>query len=411
MASFKYSAYSPDGTMNTGVVDAESGRAARLTLRGRGLFPLDVADVGEAPGAGLRWRGGSRTIWPGRRRLRDAELCILTRIWAELLASGLSIEHSLSALMDQAESETARAVLAATRSEILAGYALSAALERSGGEFPMIYRAAVAAGEKSGQLSSVMVQLAEYLERRNHLRQKTLQALLYPAIVATVALLVVIGLMAYVIPSVVTVFEQGRQTLPWLTRSVIAISSLLREWGWLLAAALAMSLVATRRALRNEALRRRWDARLLRLPLIGRYLRMLEATRFASTLSILVGSGVPIIAALDAGRQVLVRLPLRDAVAQAADRLREGMSLARALDQSAQFPPLLIHMIASGEASGQLHALLGRAAQLQQTEIEHRTAVLTTLMEPLLLLAMGGVVLVIVLAVMQPIIELNQLLH
>jgi len=222
---------------------------------------------------------------------------------------------------------------------------------------------------------------------------------------------VVIGLMTYVVPQVVAVFQQGKQTLPWLTRALIAVSAFLRGFGWLLGLGFVGGLFAGRQALRREELRRRWDARLLRLPVFGRHLRSLDATRFASTLAILVGSGVPLLAALDAGRQVVVRLPLQDAVAEAADRVREGMSLARALGQTKQFPALLVHMIASGEATGQLRQLLERAARLQQAELENRTAVLTSLMEPLLLLTMGGIVLVIVLAVMQPIIEINHLMR
>ena len=386
------------------MVDAESGYAARSALRRRGLFPLEVAEVSQ-----------SRQL-PGRRsfrapKLREAELCLLTRQWATLLASGLTMEQSLVALADQAEREPVRQVLAGVRSEILGGYSLRAALDRYATTFPMVYRASIAAGEKSGELATVMMQLADYLERRNALRQKTLQALLYPLIVSVVALLVVIGLMTYVVPQVVAVFQQGKQALPWLTRMLIFVSAFLRQFGWLLVLAVFAAGFGLRTALKSEDVRRRWDARLLRLPLIGRQLRSLDATRFASTLAILVGSGVPLLAALDAGRQVVVRLPLQDAVADTAERVREGMSLAQALRQTKQFPALLVHMIASGEATGQLRELLERSARLQQAELENRTAVLTSLMEPLLLLTMGGIVLVIVLAVMQPIIEINHLMR
>jgi general secretion pathway protein F len=405
MAAFNYRALDAAGKESAGIVDAESGYAARNALRARGLFPLQVDDVSQSRQS---TRHSGRF---GAPKLREAELCLLTRQWSTLLASGLTMEQALSALLDQAEREAVRQVVAGVRSEILGGYSLRAALDRFAQSFPMIYRASIAAGEKSGELATVMTQLADYLEQRSSLRQKTLQALLYPLIVGSVALLVVIGLMTYVVPQVVAVFQQGKQALPWLTRALIFVSAFLRQFGWLLTVAIAAAVFGLRYALRNDELRRRWDARLLRLPVLGRQLRALDATRFASTLAILVGSGVPLLAALDAGRQVVTRLPLQDAVSDASERVREGTSLAKALGQSRQFPPLLVHMIASGEATGQLRTLLERAARLQQQELESRTAVLTSLMEPLLLLFMGGVVLIIVLAVMQPIIEINHLMR
>ena len=400
MTAFRYRALDADGQESNGVVEADTARAARGLLRERGLFPLDVAGVTQA--------GGSR--FARRRRLSDSDLTLVTRQWSTLLSSGLTVEQALAALIEQSETETQRQLLAGVRSEVLAGYSLRAALDRFPHAFPPIYRASVAAGEKSGELPTVMNQLADYLERANGLRQKTLQALLYPAIVAVVALLVVIGLMTYVVPQVVTVFQQGKQALPWLTRALIATSDLLRNWGWLLLLAGVAAAIAGRFALRSTAVRRQWHRRLLSLPVIGRHLRTLDATRFGSTLSILAGSGVPLLSALDAGRQVISLLPLGDAVAVAADRVREGQPLSRALGASRQFPPLMVHMIANGEATGRLGEMLDRAARLQQQELENRTAALTALLEPLLLLMMGGMVLLIVLAVMQPIIEINTLL-
>jgi len=214
-----------------------------------------------------------------------------------------------------------------------------------------------------------------------------------------------------VVPSVVSVFQQGRQALPWLTRALIAISDFIRSWGWLVLFALIGSGVGLRMALREEHFRTRWDVALLRLPALGKYLRNLDATRFASTLAILAGSGVPLLDALDACSRVVVRRPLAMAINLVAAQVREGMPLSRALMQTHQFPPILVHMIASGEATGQLGPSLERAAQLQQADIENRTAMFTTLVEPLMLLTMGGFVLLIVLAVMQPIIELNVLIH
>ena len=400
MTAFRYRAVDDAGRESAGVLEADTARAARGLLRERGLFPLDVANMRGSTGHQSR---------PGR--LRDADLTLLSRQWATLLASGLTVDASLAALIEQAEREATRQILAGVRSEILAGYGLRAALERYPAAFPTIYRASVAAGEQSGELPGVMMQLADYLERRSALRQKTLQALLYPAIVAAVALLVVVGLMTYVVPQVVTVFQHSRQALPLLTRAMIGLSALLREWGWLVLVATGGLGLWARMLLRNPSVQRRWDARLLRLPVLGRHLRTLDATRFASTLAILTGSGVPLLPALEAGREVMTRLPLQDAVRDAAERVREGHGLARALGATAAFPPLLIHMIANGEATGRLDELLERAARLQQQELENRTAVLTSLLEPALLLAMGALVLAIVLAVMQPIIEINTLLR
>ena len=403
MAAYKYQAVDAHGAKLEGIIDADSPRGARALLRERGWFPLQVEDlVASRQGLVARFR---------TTRLPAAELCLLTRQWATLLVSGLTMERSLNALIEQAERQATRDILAGIRGEVLAGFSLRAALDRFPRDFPAIYRASVAAGERSGELGKVMLQLADHLERGNALRQKTLQALLYPLIVATVAMAVVIGLMTYVVPSVVHVFQQSKQALPLLTRALIGVSWFLREWGWLLVVAGIAAVIALRHALRGNSFRMQWDRRLLRLPLLGHYLRTLDATRFASTLAILVGSGVPLLAALDACSRVVVRLPLVTAVNDAAARVREGVPLSRALLQTREFPPLLVHMVGCAEATGQLDTLLVRAAELQQADLENRTAVFTTLMEPALLLTMGGMVLLIVLAVMEPIIEINQLVH
>lgn len=400
MAAFRYRALDAEGRETAGVIEADSSRGARALLRERKLFPLEVASM-----------GGVTSASSARQRLKEMELVLLSRQWATLLAAGMTVEQALVALIEQAEHESTRQLLSGVRSEILAGHSLRAALDRFPIAFPAIYRASVAAGEKSGQLALVMEQLAGYLERRLALRQKTQHAFLYPAIVACVALLVVVGLMTYVVPQVVTVFQQGRQELPLLTRLMIHFSSFLRDWGWLVLIVLAGSGLGFAMLLRDKAVRRGWHALLLRLPLIGRHLRVLDATRFASTLSILAGSGVPLLAALEAGREVTERLPVQDAIRDATERVREGQSLSKALASVQVFPPLLIHMIASGEATGRLDELLERAARLQQQELENRVAVLTSLLEPVLLLVMGGVVLLIVLAVMQPIVEINTMLR
>lgn len=395
MAAFSYQALDAQGSESSGTLEADNARHARNILRERGLYPTEV----EA----LSAKSQKRT----RLTVSTAELCLLTRQLSALLSAGLTVEQALQALSEQTDRPATRSLIAAVRSEVVAGYSLRAALDRFEYAFPMIYRASVFAGEKSGQLPFVMDMLATYLEQQDALRRKMMQAMIYPAIVSTVAILVILGLMTYVVPRVAEVFVQSHQTLPLLTRILIATSDFLRTWGpWLLMLGI-IAFFAFRYALRDDKLRYRWHLWLLSLPLLGRHLRTLDTARFASTLSILVSSGVPLLAGLDAGRQVMSCLPLKQAVAEAADRVREGASLSSAMKQTRTFPPLLIHMLASGEATGELSTMLSRCAQLQQSEVESRSLTLTTLVEPVLLVVMGGMVLLIVLAIMQPIIALN----
>jgi general secretion pathway protein F len=407
MAAFAYLALTSDGSEMRGVIDAETARAARATLRERGLHPLEVDPLGLDPAVPKAGKGAHR--WFERRTIGSGDLSLLTRQWSSLLGAGLTAEQALAALIDQAEGTAVRQTLAGVRGELTAGYSLRAALDRHSASFPPVYRASVAAGEKSGQLPAVMDELADYLDRRDALRRKTLQALIYPVLVAAVALVIITALMVYVVPQVVTVFQGGKQSLPWLTRALIVVSGLLRNYGWLLVAGLLALFFLARAALREDAVRRRWHHWLLGLPLLGRHLRTLESARFASTLAMLAGSGVPLLTALEAGKQVIGLLPLRDAIDVAIARVREGVPLSRALAESRRFPALLIHLVASGEQTGRLDSMLKRAALLQESELENRTAILTSLLEPALLLTMGGFVLLIVLAVMQPIIEINHL--
>jgi len=302
-------------------------------------------------------------------------------------------------------------VLGGVRAEVLAGHSLHAALGRFEDVFPPIYRALVNAGEKSGELPKLLARLADYLESSQATRQKILQALLYPMIVVAVAFAVITGLVTYVVPQIVGVFTQSKQSLPLLTQGLILVSDGLRAGGLWLAAGAVAGFFLLRRALRNDALKLRWHARLLKLPLLGRFLRTMNSARFASTMAILVGSGVPLLAALEAAKGVIGNLVLRRSVEQAIGMVREGTPLHRALAAERVFPPLLIHLVASGEASGTLDQMLARAAQQQQMELDHRTALALGLFEPMLILLMGGLVLLIVLAVLLPIININLLLR
>jgi general secretion pathway protein F len=400
MTAFRYRAVDANGRELDGILEADTQRQIRSQLRERGLFPVDVAPVSE--------RGNTRIR---RQRLSNADLTLLTRQWATLIAAGLTIEQTLSAAIDQSESASTRQLIAGIRNEITAGHSLSEALNRYPTVFPPIYRALIRSGEKSGELEQILLRLADYLENRHALRQKILQALLYPALVTLVALGVIGGMMAFVVPQVVGVFRHSKQALPFLTQALVWISDFLRIAGpWLLLAGV-LGLIGGLRLLRHEATRRRFHRSVLQVPILGRLLRTLDSARFAQTLSILVGGGVPLLNALEAGRDVMLLLPLRDSVGNAIGRVREGSGLARALSQDKQLPPLLLHLIASGEASGELGPMLERAAKQQQDEVSNRTALLVGILEPLLILAMGGIVLLIVLAVLQPIIEINQVVR
>jgi general secretion pathway protein F len=406
MAAFRYEALDTAGSVTHGVIEADALRLARARLREMGLTAVAVHAVTQETldtGEGQRWR------W--RNGISSAQLSMLTRQLATLLDAGLTLEQALSALIEQSENETVRQVLAGVRAELLAGHTLAQALESYGRVFPDIYRALVKAGEASGELSHVMLRLADYTESRQLLRQKVGLAFVYPAIVTGVALLVVAGLLAYVVPQVVNVFQQSHQALPLLTRLLIGLSSLLHATWLYLLAALAAAVLAVRLLLRREEIRYLWHMRLLRLPVVGRLVRGINTARMASTLAILAGSGVPLLVALQAAAGVVGSLPMRRALEDAARKVREGSGLSRALSISGLFPPVLIHLIASGEASGRLDTMLARAAAQQEQEIGNYTSVLTSLLEPLLILLMGGIVLIIVLAILMPIIEMNQMVR
>ncbi|MEB2350815.1 MAG: type II secretion system inner membrane protein GspF [Burkholderiaceae bacterium] len=403
MPAYRYEAAEPSGQLARGIVDADSPRHARNLLRERGLTPLELNPVQPAAGgAGLRVLAG---------RLGAAELALATRQLASLLAARLPIEQALGAVVEQADRQAVRDRFAAVRSEVIGGQTLAQALARFPRDFPEVYRALVAAGEQSGDLALVMGRLADYVESRTALSQRIVLAFTYPAIVTVVASLVIIALLTYVVPQVVGVFAQTRQELPLLTVALIATSDFVREWGlWLLVLAVA-AVVAVRLALRAPTARLAWDRRMLALPIAGKLIRGMNTARFASTLGILASSGVPLIRALEAGARTLSNESMRSNVHDAVSRVREGAPLSRALKAGAQFPPMMIHMIASGEATGDLPQMLERTATMLSQETERRALTLTSLLEPLLILLMGAVVLMIVLAVLLPIIEINQLVR
>jgi len=402
MPGFRYQAYSVEGKLHKGVLEADSARQARAALREQGLTPykVDVIAANDAT-AGSRFRAVS---------LSSTELTQLTRGLASLLEAGLTVEQSFNALIEQAENERVRQVLAALRGEVLAGNTVAKSLAAFPGVFPELYRTLIAAGETSGQLARVLGRLADYLDERQQLRARLSLALIYPAIVTVVALGVVGALLVYVLPQVIQVFQHAHQQLPFLTRALIAFSGFLQAtwmlWVVLLVAAAIAFGAALRRPASRAAIHRLW----WRTPALGRVLRNLDAARLAATLSILVGSRVPILQALEAGTGVMTLTPMREALGTAARGVREGMPLARALGATQSFPPVMVHLIASGETSGRLDEALERAARQQQNDIATRLAAFAAIFEPAMILVMGAVVLVIVLAILLPIFQLNSLI-
>jgi general secretion pathway protein F len=404
MAGFKYHAIDTDGRVSQGVLEEDSPRQARQTLRERGLIPLDVALVD------IRVAGSSGVGRP-RGRVSALQLALLTRQLSTLASAGLTVEESMDTLIEQTDHAYMRQVLAGARGEVLAGQTLAKAFAAFPNVFPDLYITLVGAGERSGQLGRVLEKLADYTEQRQALRQQVGLAFIYPAILSVVAITIVTFLLAYVVPQVVDVFRHAQQTLPLLTRFLIVVSDFVRTTLVFWVIAIVAGIWAARIALKNPALRLRFHAMLLRLPIVGRLIRDVNAARLANTLAILTGSGVPLLTALAAGSGVLTSMPLKRALEDAERMVREGARLSRAIAASGLFPPLLTHLIASGEASGKLDAMLERAAMHQARELSRQVSTLTALLEPALILLMGGMVLIIVLGTLMPIFEMNQLIH
>jgi general secretion pathway protein F len=406
MPAFRYEAVDTGGATRKGVVNADTARAARADLRLQGLVPLTVETIAHQVDAS----GATRSRGFGER-LSQVELALFTRQLASLLEAGLPLEQAFSALLEQAERPYVRDLVASIRSEVMGGASFSDSLSRHPRDFAEIYRALVASGEQIGHLARVLTRLADYIERRNALVQKVRLAFTYPAIVTVVAFAIVIFLLTYVVPQIVSVFANTKQKLPVLTVAMLAVSNFTRAYGLYVAAILIAAWFTWRRALRNPTLKRQWHTWLLTAPVYGKFERSLNTARFASTLAITTGSGVPILRALDTSRDTLSNVAMRELVEEASASVREGVSLARALSVQKHFPPMLVHMIRAGEITGELPAMLERAADSQQQDLERRTLTIAGLLEPVLILAMGLVVLLIVLAVLMPIIEINQLVH
>ena len=404
MAAFEYEALDGRGHAVKGVLEGDGERQIRGMLRERGLTPMRVATIKQGAAS-----GPSQTFTIRRRGISSSDLAIMTRQFATLVRAGLTIEESLNALIEQAERARARNVLAGVRGRVLEGQSLARGLAAFP-DFPDIYRHLVDAGEQSGRLDIVLERLADYTEQRQALQQKIMLAFIYPTLLTFIAIAIVSGLLVYVVPKVTAVFITTGQTLPILTRILIGVSDFVRAGGIWWFVGIAAIVVAIRTLLKEKHIRYRWHATVLRLPVVGRLVRGVNAARLTSTLGILTASGIPLLNALQYAVQVVNNLPMRAAVEEALKQVREGGNLSRALGKSKIFPPLVIHLIASGEASGSLDVMLQRASEAQTRELEKWVAALISLLEPMLILVMGGIVLFIVLAILLPIFEMNQLI-
>ena len=407
MPAFTFEALDAQGQTRKGLLEADSAKAARSLLRAQALVPLQVepvatgAEGGAAPG--LWQRLFTRPV------LGATGLAVWTRQLAGLVTSGLPLERALAALADEADEPRQRELVAALRAEVNAGVPFARALAQHPREFSAVYCAVVGAGEHSGHLGEVLERLADDLEARQALQAKLVGAALYPAIVTLVAIVIVLFLVGYVVPQVAGVFAGTKRALPLLTVLMLGLSEFLRSYGWLLLAALVVIAACARWALRFEHFRLQFDAAWLRLPVLGRLARGYNAARFAGTLAMLAGAGVPILKALQAAAETLHNRSLRADALDALVLVREGAPLAAALAQKKRFPGLLAMFARLGEQTGQLPLMLQRAANQLGAEVQRRALALATVLEPLLIVAMGLIVMLIVLAVLQPIIELNQL--
>ncbi|MGI9154632.1 MAG: type II secretion system inner membrane protein GspF [Rubrivivax sp.] len=400
MPAFRFEAVDAAGKTHSGVLESDTARALRSQLRARGLVPLEVQAVDGAP--------ATRTAVSLRRRVfQGAGLTVWTRQLAGLVGAGLPLERALTALADDAEDPRQRDLVAQLRSEVNAGHSFAHALSTAPREFDDVYRAVVGAGEQGGALGQVLDKLANDLEERQALKSKLIGASLYPAIVSGIALLIVIFLVTYVVPQVASVFTSSRRALPLLTVAMLASSQFVRDWGWLVALGVAGGITALLLLRRQDAVRLRMDAAWLRLPLVGRLARGYNAARFAGTLAMLAGAGVPILKALQAAAETLGNRAMRADALDALVQVREGAPLASALAAKKRFPGLLAMFARLGEQTGQLPQMLSRAAVQLSGEVQRRAMALATVLEPLLIVAMGGVVMLIVLAVLLPIIQMN----
>lgn len=405
MAAFSYKAIDKNGKNKSGVIEADNAKQVRQLLREQGLMPLSMEQVAAAE---KRQKTGFTLF---STSISAADLSLLTRQIATLVESSLPIEEALHAVAEQCDKPRHRNMMMAVRSKVTEGHTLADSMAEFPHVFDTLFRAMVAAGEKSGHLDVVLNRLADYTEKRQQTNSKITQALIYPVLMMVISIGIVVAMLTVVVPKIVGQFDTMGQSLPPLTAAMIAISEWLQAYGVFLLLAIVLMIVAFKRMLKNEALRKQYHGAVLRMPIIGKVARGLNTARFARTLSILTSSAVPLLESMRISADVLQNLQIKSAISEASINVREGSSLRAALDNTRMFPPIMMHMIASGEKSGELQQMLGRAADNQDREFETQVSVALKVFEPLLIVSMAGIVLLIVMAILQPIIELNNMVN
>ncbi|HEX4377981.1 MAG TPA: type II secretion system inner membrane protein GspF [Steroidobacteraceae bacterium] len=407
MGAFEYTALDTTGRSRKGVIEGDTPKHVRSLLRERQLMPLTIEQVAAQES---RINKGAGRFALGRG-VSAADVSLVTRQISTLVKAGLPLEEALLAVSQQTEKPRVQSIILGVRAKVVEGHTLASGLADFPRVFPEIYRATVSAGEQSGHLDAVLERLADYTESRDQMRQKVIGALLYPLVLTAMCFGIVSILLTYVVPKVIEVFEANKAKLPLATRILVGVSDFLRHEGIWIVLAVVVGLVIFSRALKSPKNRRRWHLALLTLPVAGKILRGFNTARFTRTLSILVASAVPVLDALRIASEVVMNLPMRDAVNDAAARVREGAPIGKSLATSRLFPPMTIHLISSGESSGELQAMLERAATNQENELESLLAAMVGLMGPLLIVGMGMIVMGIVFAMLLPIFEMNQLIH
>ncbi len=400
MPAYEYLVLDSAGKQKKGVLEGDSPRQVRQQLKEQGLVPLSVNTAAQK-------NEGSKKSFFARESISAADLALVTRQIATLLQAGLPVEEALRGVAKQSEKPRVTSMMLAVRSKVVEGHTLAQALAEFPHAFPELYRATVEAGERSGHLGLVMNQLSDYTESRYQTRKKVQGALIYPIVLVVFSVLIVVGMLTFVVPKIVDIIESSGNELPMLTRVMISSSEFMQAWWWLILLLIVAAVMGFRKALENETFRYKLHARIISLPFFGKITRGFSAARVVSTLSILSKSGVPLVEALRISGQVAGNLCVKESVEEAAVKLREGASLFTSLDQSGYFPPMMMQMIASGEASGELDNMLERAANNQERELEDLINTIVSLFEPLMLVVMGGVIMLIVLSIMMPIISMN----
>ncbi len=403
MAAFNYTAIDSLGKQKKGVIEADSPRQVRQQLRDKQWLPVSV----DATESKSNEKGGSGLF---KRKINTADLSLITRQLATLISAGLPIDEALKATAEQTEKKRIKTMILEIRSRVLEGHSLAAALNSFDYAFPAIYRATVSAGEHAGHLDTVLNRLADHMEISQTNQQKMKLAAIYPVILSIVAITIVVGLLTYVVPDIVDVFVKNGQSLPPLTQAMINASEFLQNSGWLLLLLIAVIAVIFNRALKREHLKRRFHLLVLNLPFFGKMVKGFNTSRFISTLAILNSSGVPLVEAMKISAQVIENLIIKERLNTAAQQVMEGGNLHQALNETKIFKPMMLHMIASGETSGELDSMLERAATNQENDLQATVTTLVGMFEPVMLLVMGGVVVLIVIAIMLPIVNMNKLI-